>query len=138
MEDIAAAISTDLGRQIDTPGIRAEDDMRRLCRSYLDLALDCVKARMFVELDPSPADLEQDQAVNFIDEHVDMPFGFMLKQFAIFATKAIPPKTAFGVFLLPKARRNHMQASQIITLIAAGLTMFGYRSFYHFWPITTP
>ncbi|OCN02080.1 hypothetical protein A7X67_04925 [Clostridium sp. W14A] len=64
MEDIRRDL-VDIGRQINTPGIRGEDDMRRLCRSYLDLALDCVKARMFVELESPEPILEQEQAVNF-------------------------------------------------------------------------
>lgn len=64
MEDIRRDLA-DIGRQIDTPGIRSEDDMKRLCRSYLSLALDCVKARMFVELESPELVPEQKQAVNF-------------------------------------------------------------------------
>ncbi|MET0016633.1 DUF3991 domain-containing protein [Oscillibacter sp.] len=55
----------DIGKQVDTPGIRSEDDMRQLCRSYLNFALDCVKARMFVELESPELIPEQEQAVNF-------------------------------------------------------------------------
>ena len=64
MEDIRRNLA-DIGRQIDTPGIRSEDDMKRLCRSYLSLSLDCVKARMFVELESPELVPEQEQAVNF-------------------------------------------------------------------------
>jgi hypothetical protein len=65
MEDIRHDMA-DIGRQIDTPGIRSKDDMKRLCRSYLSLALDCVKAQMFVELESPELVLEQGQAVNFL------------------------------------------------------------------------
>jgi hypothetical protein len=41
----------DINRQVDAPGIHGEDDMQQLCQSYLNLALNCVKARMFVELE---------------------------------------------------------------------------------------
>lgn len=64
MEDIQSDL-VDIGRQIDTPGIRGEDDMQRLCRSYMSLALDCVKARMFVELESPGLIPKQGQAVNF-------------------------------------------------------------------------
>lgn len=64
MEDIRRDLA-DIGRQIDTPGIRSEDDMKQLCRSYLSLALDCVKARMFMELESPELIPEQEQAVNF-------------------------------------------------------------------------
>ena len=39
--------------------------MKQLCRSYLSLALDCVKARMFMELESPELIPEQEQAVNF-------------------------------------------------------------------------
>lgn len=58
MEDIKRDLA-DIGGLIGTPGIRSEDDMKRLCRSYLSLALDCVKARMFVELESPESMLEQ-------------------------------------------------------------------------------
>jgi hypothetical protein len=64
MEDIRRNLA-DISRQIDTPGIRSEDDMKRLCRSYMSLALDCVKTRMFVELESPELITEQGQAVNF-------------------------------------------------------------------------
>ena len=64
MEDIWRDLA-DIVRQVEAPGIRSEDDMRRLCRSYMNLALDCVKARMFVELESPEPILEQEQAVNF-------------------------------------------------------------------------
>ena len=64
MEDIRRDLA-DIGRQIDTSGIRSEDDMKRLCRSYMSLALDCVKARMFVELESPELIPEQRQAVTF-------------------------------------------------------------------------
>ena len=36
----------------NAPGIRTKEDQRRLGSGYLWLALDCVRARMFVELEP--------------------------------------------------------------------------------------
>ncbi len=64
-EDIRRDLA-DIDRQICTPGIRGEEDQRRLCQSYLRLALDCVKTRMFVELEMAPMLPEQEQTENFI------------------------------------------------------------------------
>ncbi len=64
MEDIRHDLA-DIGRQIDTPGIRSEDEMKRLCRSYLNLALDCVKAWMFVDLESPELIQQQEQTINF-------------------------------------------------------------------------
>ena len=64
MEDIKRDLA-DIGRQVDTPGIRSEDDMKWFCRSYMSLALDCVKTRIFVELESPEPILEQEQTVNF-------------------------------------------------------------------------
>lgn len=50
VEDIRWEL-TNIGRQIDAPGIRSEEDMRQLCQSHLRLTLCCTKARMFVELE---------------------------------------------------------------------------------------
>lgn len=64
-EDIRRDLA-DIDRRICTPGIRGEEGQRRLCQSYLSLALDCVKTRMFVELEMAPMLPEQEQTENFI------------------------------------------------------------------------
>lgn len=63
-EDIRRGLA-DIDRQINTPGIRGEEDQLRLCQSYLRLALDCVKAQMFVELEIAALLPVQEQAENF-------------------------------------------------------------------------
>ena len=65
LEDIRRDLAN-IDRQICTPGIRGEEDQRQLCQSYLRLALDCVKTRMFVELEMAPMLPEQEQTENFI------------------------------------------------------------------------
>jgi len=51
IEDIRRDLSG-IDRIKNATGIRTEEDQRRLGSGYLKLALDCVRARMFVELEP--------------------------------------------------------------------------------------
>ncbi|WP_367567668.1 DUF3991 domain-containing protein [Lacrimispora sp.] len=64
-EDIRRGLA-DINRQVTTPGIRSEVEMRSLCQSYLHLALNCVKARMLVEMEVPQLLPEQEQTVNFL------------------------------------------------------------------------
>lgn len=49
-EDIRQDLA-DIDQQRNTPGIRSTEDQNQLSRSYLRLALDCVKAWMFMEME---------------------------------------------------------------------------------------
>lgn len=55
----------DIDRLTHMPGIRRVEDQLRLGGSYLRLALDCVKARVFLELEPQIMLLKQEQTENF-------------------------------------------------------------------------
>lgn len=57
---------TDIDHLVHSPGIRTLEDQQRLGGSYLKIALDCVKARMFVELESPTLLTEQEQNENFI------------------------------------------------------------------------
>jgi hypothetical protein len=57
---------SDIGRQLQTPGIRTQVDKEKLLSSYQRLALDCVKALLFVELEMPKLLPAQEQASNFI------------------------------------------------------------------------
>jgi len=63
-EDIRSDLA-DIGRQVRAPGIRTPEDREKLLSSYMRLALDCVKTRLFVELEaPSPVPVpEQTEAL---------------------------------------------------------------------------
>jgi len=63
-EDIRRALE-EINRMMNTPGIRGVEDQRRLGSSYLRLALDCVRARMFIELEPQVMLSKQEQTENF-------------------------------------------------------------------------
>lgn len=56
---------SDIGRQLQTPGIRTQADKEKLLSSYQRLALDCVKTMMFVEQELPSMLPAQEQAVNF-------------------------------------------------------------------------
>lgn len=64
-EDIRRALE-EINRMVNTPGIRGVEDQRRLGSSYLRLALDCVRARMFIELEPQVMLPKQEQPENII------------------------------------------------------------------------
>jgi len=50
----------DKTNQVHAPGIRTPEDREKLLSSYMRLALDCVKARLFVELEaPSPVPVRE-------------------------------------------------------------------------------
>lgn len=49
-EDIRSDLA-DIGRQVRASGIRTLEDREKLLSSYMRLALDCVKTRLFVELE---------------------------------------------------------------------------------------
>ncbi|TWH59579.1 Toprim domain-containing protein [Desulfitobacterium sp. LBE] len=63
MEDIRRDL-TDIDRITHKPGIRGVEDQRYLGSSYLRLALDCVRTRMFIELGPQVMLPKQDQTRN--------------------------------------------------------------------------
>lgn len=56
----------DIDRQVHSAGIWSLEDQQRLSCSYLHLALDCVKARMFMELELPSLLPVQEQNANFI------------------------------------------------------------------------
>lgn len=56
---------SDIGRQLQTPGIRTLEDKEKLQSSYQRLALDCVKTMMFVEQELPSMVPVQEQATNF-------------------------------------------------------------------------
>jgi hypothetical protein len=56
----------EITRQTKAPGIRTMDDREKLLSSCQRLALDCVKALLFVELDMPKMLPAQEQASNFI------------------------------------------------------------------------
>lgn len=56
----------EITHQTKAPGIRTLDDREKLLSSYQRLALDCVKALLFVELDMPKMLPAQEQASNFI------------------------------------------------------------------------
>ena len=64
-EDIRRALE-EINRMVNTPGIRGVEDQRRLGSSYLRLALDCVRARMFIELEPQVMLPKQEQPENIL------------------------------------------------------------------------
>lgn len=64
-EDIRRDLA-DIEKQRNTPGIRSVEDQNQLSRSYLRLALDCVKAWMFVEMEIPTMLPVLEQNVNFI------------------------------------------------------------------------
>jgi hypothetical protein len=64
-EDIRRDLA-DIERQAHSAGIRGLEDQQRLSCSYLRLALDCVKARMFMELELPSLLPVQEQNANFI------------------------------------------------------------------------
>ena len=64
-EQIRQGVS-DIGRQLQTPGIRTQADKEKLLSSYQHLALDCVNALLFVELEMPKMLPVREQAVNFL------------------------------------------------------------------------
>lgn len=56
---------SDINRQLRAPGIRTLDDKEKLMSSYQRLALDCVKALMFVEQELPSMLPAKEKAVNF-------------------------------------------------------------------------
>lgn len=56
----------DIGRQVHSAGIRSREDKYNITRSYMRLALDCVKAQLFVELEVPSLLPVQEQTTNFI------------------------------------------------------------------------
>jgi hypothetical protein len=57
----------DLDRQVHTPGIRTLEDREKVLSSYQRLALDCVKIKLFLELEiPSLCPVEVQRPSNFI------------------------------------------------------------------------
>ena len=65
MEDIRRTLE-EINCMVNTPGIRRIEDQRRLGSSYLRLALDCIRARMFIELEPQVMLSKQEQPENII------------------------------------------------------------------------
>jgi hypothetical protein len=63
-EDIRRTLE-EINRLVKTPGIRGVEDQRRLGSSYLRLALDCIRTRIFVELEPQVMLPKQEQIENF-------------------------------------------------------------------------
>jgi len=64
-EDIRLDLE-DIGRQVHSAGIRSLEDKYNLTRSYMRLALDCVRAQLFVELEAPSLLPVQEQTANFI------------------------------------------------------------------------
>lgn len=64
-EDIRLDL-TDIDRQKNTVGIRTLEDREKLLSSYRRLALDCVRAQLFVELEIPSLLPVQEQTANFI------------------------------------------------------------------------
>jgi hypothetical protein len=56
---------SDIGRQLQTSGIRTQADKEKLLFSYQRLTLDSVKTMMFVEQELLSMLSAQEQAVNF-------------------------------------------------------------------------
>lgn len=57
----------DLDRQLHAPGIRTLEDKEKLLSSYQHLTLDCVRTRLFMELEiPSPFPVQEQSPSNFI------------------------------------------------------------------------
>ncbi|HEY9161010.1 MAG TPA: DUF3991 domain-containing protein [Desulfomonilia bacterium] len=65
MEDIRSVLE-EINHMVNTPGICRIEDQRRLGSSYLRLALDCIRARMFIELEPQVMLSKQEQPKNII------------------------------------------------------------------------
>jgi len=64
-EDIRLDLA-DIGRQTHATGIRTLEDREKLLSSFQRLALDCVKTRLFVELEAPSLLPVQEQTANFI------------------------------------------------------------------------
>lgn len=64
-EDIRRDLAV-IDRLTHTSDIRGVEDQRRLGSSYFRMALDCVRARMFLELEPQAMLPKQEQPQNFI------------------------------------------------------------------------
>lgn len=64
VEDIRRDLA-DIDRHVHTPGIRTREDVKKLLSSYQRLALDCVKARLFVELEMPSLLPVQEHITNF-------------------------------------------------------------------------
>lgn len=64
-EDIRLDLE-DIGRQVHSVGIRSLEDKHNFIRSYMRLALDCVKAQLFVKLEVPSLLPVQEQTANFI------------------------------------------------------------------------
>jgi hypothetical protein len=64
-EDIRLDLE-DIGRQVHSAGIRSLEDKHNLIHSYMRLAIDCVKAQLFVELEVPSLLPVQGQTANFI------------------------------------------------------------------------
>lgn len=63
-EDIRIAVR-DVSSRIRTSGIRTADEQKLFMRSCLTLALNCVKAQMFIVLEAQEQAPRQEQTVNF-------------------------------------------------------------------------
>lgn len=64
-EDIRLDLE-DIDRRVHSAGIRSREDKHDLIRSYMRLALDCVKAQLFAELEAPSLLSVQEQTANFI------------------------------------------------------------------------
>jgi hypothetical protein len=63
MEDIRSDM-TEIDQMIDNFGIRTEADQKKLCGVYLRLALNCIRAELFIELEFQAVQQKQGKEAN--------------------------------------------------------------------------